>query len=236
LKRSNRIIVLLCIVVLIGGVLVVGYIYRQRSIYPTEVTAGALYRSALPTKRQLAHLGDLNIKTVVNLCAADEHEDKENPKAYQVEKQFCQEHGLEFVSIPITELLPTDEQVRQFLDVMARHQGGSGGPSPRCSGYGRASGAVLVHCAQGRNRTGMMVAAYRIVMEDWPGEKALQEMRDYGADRDGEKGAKKAEFVMAISRDREKWRAILRPMSGEADIPLPPLSATTMGVHEFKLP
>jgi protein tyrosine/serine phosphatase len=192
----------LCAVVLVGGVLVVGYVYRQRNIYPTEVTAGVLYRSALPTNRQLAHLGDLNIKTIVNLCDPKEHEAREEPKAYQAEKQFCQDHGLEFVAIPITALLPTDEQVKQFLEVMAnRHASG---------------GAVLVHCAQGRNRTGMMVAAYRIVIEDWPGEKALKEMQDLGADRDGDKGAKKAQFVMAISKDRQKWRATSRPTTTPA--------------------
>jgi protein tyrosine/serine phosphatase len=201
------------IAVLLGAVLVGGYIYRQRSIYPTEVTAGVLYRSALPTKRELTHLGDLNIKTVVNLCCPDEHEAREEPKAYQAEKQFCQEHGLEFISISISALVPTDEQVKQFLEVMAKHKSGSGG-------------AVLVHCAQGRNRTGMMVAAYRVVIEDWPGDKALKEMQDMGADSDGEKGAKKADWLMAISRDRQKWRAISRPTSsaspdgGKSDLTL----------------
>lgn len=40
---------------------------------------------------------------------------------------------------------------------------------------------VLVHCWHGSDRTGVTVAAYRIVFEDWSKEDAIAEMRDgYG--------------------------------------------------------
>jgi protein tyrosine phosphatase (PTP) superfamily phosphohydrolase (DUF442 family) len=40
---------------------------------------------------------------------------------------------------------------------------------------------VLVHCASGHDRTGAMVAAYRVVALDWPKAQALEEMRRFGA-------------------------------------------------------
>jgi protein tyrosine/serine phosphatase len=40
----------------------------------------------------------------------------------------------------------------------------------------KASQPVLVHCAQGSDRTGMMVAIYRIVVQGWSKEDALNEM------------------------------------------------------------
>jgi protein tyrosine/serine phosphatase len=39
---------------------------------------------------------------------------------------------------------------------------------------------VLVHCAQGSDRTGMMVAIYRIVVQGWSKDDALKEMIDGG--------------------------------------------------------
>jgi protein tyrosine/serine phosphatase len=44
----------------------------------------------------------------------------------------------------------------------------------------KASQPVLVHCAQGSDRTGMMVAIYRIVVQGWSKEDALKEMVDGG--------------------------------------------------------
>jgi tyrosine-protein phosphatase SIW14 len=35
---------------------------------------------------------------------------------------------------------------------------------------------VLIHCVYGSDRTGTVVAAYRIIFENWSKEKAIQEM------------------------------------------------------------
>lgn len=42
------------------------------------------------------------------------------------------------------------------------------------------NGDVLVHCLHGEDRTGMVIAAWRIIEEQWPVEKAKQEMFDHG--------------------------------------------------------
>lgn len=44
----------------------------------------------------------------------------------------------------------------------------------------KASQPVLVHCAQGSDRTGMMVAIYRIVVQGWSKDDALKEMVEGG--------------------------------------------------------
>ena len=38
---------------------------------------------------------------------------------------------------------------------------------------------VFVHCAEGRDRTGYFVAAYRMVVENWSVDDALHEMLDF---------------------------------------------------------
>jgi hypothetical protein len=59
---------------------------------------------------------------------------------------------------------PTDQDVLTFLRIVTD----------------KASQPVLVHCAQGSDRTGMMVAIYRIVVQGWSKDDALKEMVDGG--------------------------------------------------------
>lgn len=42
------------------------------------------------------------------------------------------------------------------------------------------AGNVLVHCLHGEDRTGMVMAAYRMIMQNWSFEKAKTEMLGYG--------------------------------------------------------
>jgi protein tyrosine/serine phosphatase len=59
---------------------------------------------------------------------------------------------------------PVDADVLKFLQIVTT-------PSQQ---------PVLVHCAQGSDRTGMMVAIYRIVVQGWSKDDALKEMIDGG--------------------------------------------------------
>ena len=39
---------------------------------------------------------------------------------------------------------------------------------------------VLLHCRHGADRTGTVIAAYRMIVEDWSAEDAIEEMREGG--------------------------------------------------------
>ena len=39
---------------------------------------------------------------------------------------------------------------------------------------------VYVHCKAGQNRTGFVIATYRMVYQGWTPEEAVREMRTYG--------------------------------------------------------
>jgi protein tyrosine/serine phosphatase len=43
-----------------------------------------------------------------------------------------------------------------------------------------AAGPVFVHCKRGADRTGMVVAVYRISHDQWENKKALSEAKSYG--------------------------------------------------------
>lgn len=59
---------------------------------------------------------------------------------------------------------PDDADVLKFLQIVTT-------PSQQ---------PVLIHCAQGSDRTGMMVAIYRIVVQGWSKDDAIKEMIDGG--------------------------------------------------------
>ena len=119
---------------------------------------GTLYRGAQPQMPALARLKELGVTTVVDLRGEGSEERKR-------EKKEAESLGLRFVSIPISGWSPpTNEQVAQFLALFR-------GPAPE---------KVFVHCRFGDDRTGVMVATYRMAIEKWPSQQALKEMYFFG--------------------------------------------------------
>jgi tyrosine-protein phosphatase SIW14 len=111
----------------------------------------ALYRCAQPEDADFASIEKLGVRTVVNL--RHEHGDHLPTNSH-----------LREIRIPMTAEEPTLAHVEAFLKVMADTN----------------NLPVLVHCRRGADRTGLMVASYRIVLEDWDKEKAIREMRNGG--------------------------------------------------------
>jgi hypothetical protein len=68
--------------------------------------------------------------------------------------------GLNYVHIPAKAWLPDEDQVVAFLRVAT---------NPNCQ-------PVCVYCYHGADRTGMMVAVYRVAVQGWSKEEALCEM------------------------------------------------------------
>lgn len=111
-----------------------------------------LYRGAQPTKDGMKELEKLGVKTVVNLRGL--HSDRDELEGVNV--------GYERIA---TEPWTLDEQdVIRFLNIAT---------DP-------ARTPVFVHCQHGSDRTGTMVAAYRIVVCGWSKQAAIKEMTEGG--------------------------------------------------------
>jgi len=109
-----------------------------------------LYRGQQPTKEGFKELEKLGIKTVVNL--RNLHSDRDKLKGTSL--------GYEHIDMEAWD--PKLEQVEAFLKIVTDPE----------------KQPVFVHCQHGSDRTGTMVAVYRIVVEGWDTEKAINEMQN----------------------------------------------------------
>src|SRR5579862_9293675 len=117
-----------------------------------------VYRGAQPTNSGFKDLAALGIKTVVDLRDIGEHSQAD-------EQKVVTDLGMRYVSIPMKGMsTPKDDQVAA---VQALFNDATNGP-------------VFVHCKRGADRTGMVIAVYRIAHDQWENKKALNEAKSYG--------------------------------------------------------
>lgn len=116
----------------------------------------ALYRGAQPTAEGFPALKKLGVKIVINF--------RDERGKIESERRAVESLGMRYVSIPIgASHDPNSEQVAEFLEVVRAN------PQRK----------IFVHCHLGADRSGVMVAVYRMAAENWTPEQALTEMRAY---------------------------------------------------------
>ena len=119
-----------------------------------------LFRSGQPRDGSLSRLRELGINTIINLRGASARTRAEEAEARAL--------GFNYYNVALPNWArPQDERVARVLELIAAPE----------------SGRVLVHCKQGVDRTGMIVAMYRITHEGWTSDKALAEAERNGMRR-----------------------------------------------------
>lgn len=111
-----------------------------------------LYRGAQPTREGFTALKKMGIKTILDL--REWHSDIDMLKGL----------GLQYGSIPSNAAHLEEEDVVAFLKVVTNP----------------ANQPVFVHCQHGSDRTGAMVAVYRIYVQGWRKEDAIKELDNFG--------------------------------------------------------
>lgn len=112
-----------------------------------------LYRSAQPSAAGMRKLQKMGIKSVVNLRWL--HSDRDEIEGT----------SLGYLHIPIRTWKIKEKHVLNFLRWA----------------IDPARQPVLVHCKHGADRTGTMVAFYRMVVQGWSKQKAIAEMTEGGS-------------------------------------------------------
>ncbi|MGL5094718.1 MAG: fused DSP-PTPase phosphatase/NAD kinase-like protein [Planctomycetia bacterium] len=119
------------------------------------VAEGKIYRSGQLQEHQLAKAIDkLGLKTVV--CFNDEYADRE--------EKLCKDKGIKFVYLPMhSDGRAKPEQYREALNLV-------GDP---------ANQPALVHCYAGVARTGATIALYRMTVDGWTFDDAIEELKTF---------------------------------------------------------
>jgi len=118
-----------------------------------------LYRGAQPNRLGLQHLHKLGVGTIINLRARDD--------SWVAEADEAGVLGMAYFNVPMSSFRrPRMETVSTVLSIIEKS------PSP-----------VFVHCQHGCDRTGTIIACYRIKREGWKSSKALKEARTFGMSR-----------------------------------------------------
>ncbi len=115
--------------------------------------APGVYRGAQPDAAGYATLKKLGIKTVINL------------RTSASEKKAVEEAGMRSIEVPME--MSTDHLAAKVDRVVALMADPANQP-------------VFVHCRHGQDRTGIVVAAYRMKVEGWRLADAEAEMQAFG--------------------------------------------------------
>jgi uncharacterized protein (TIGR01244 family) len=111
-----------------------------------------VYRGAQPTEEGIHYLAKLGIKTVIDL--------REPGERARNEEAAVTGAGMKYINVPMTGLTaPTESETARLLGILED----------------ATTGPVFVHCMRGADRTGAVIASYRIEQDGWDNTRALKE-------------------------------------------------------------
>ena len=108
-----------------------------------------LYRSEQPNKKGFANLKKLGIQSVLNL------------RKYHTDDDEAKGLNLNLYSYKMSAGNITEEDIEKCIRIIRM------APKP-----------ILIHCMHGSDRTGTIVAAYRIVEQNWSVDDAIAELQE----------------------------------------------------------
>lgn len=111
-----------------------------------------LYRGGQPSAEGFEKLAHMGIAIVVDTGRSKRDE------------TLINNLGMAYVSLPWYCPFPKDEVFERFIKITLENPGKK----------------IFVHCRLGDDRTGMMIAAYRMGQQGWTAKEAMQEMHEFG--------------------------------------------------------
>lgn len=116
-----------------------------------------VYRGGKLDESDFDILKENSIRTIISLRGNDD--------LTATEKTIAENKGIRFINIPLSVLRePNPEEVELFLESVLKKE----------------NQPVYVHCTSGRDRTGAMIALYRVVVYGWGPKEAYEEAKSLG--------------------------------------------------------
>ena len=156
-RKLNRLLPCLAALALIwsAGLTQENFEYKELSNF--HKVNNQLYRGAQPGSGGLKRLSQLGVKTILNL--------RDNDSRAAQEQADASNAGLRYFNVPLGRLgRPGDDEMARALSIISNPE----------------NQPVFVHCKHGADRTGVVIAVYRITHDGWTSEQAKAEAKRYG--------------------------------------------------------
>ncbi len=116
-----------------------------------------LFRGGQPTVEGIKQLAELGIKTIINF--------RDRSEKVLREKEHAEAHGLRFINLHLSNWFASkDEEIHAVLEVIRNPE----------------HHPVFIHCKRGADRTGTVVAVYRMLFDGWTAIQANREAKLHG--------------------------------------------------------
>ena len=114
------------------------------------------YRGAQPTEAGVGELARMGVKTIIDLRGVDENSQKE--------ELWAQNANIKFLSYDLSNWFkPDDAKVEEIIAQINKPE----------------NQPVFIHCRRGADRTGTIVAVYRIAHDGWTAKQANREAEKF---------------------------------------------------------
>ena len=131
--------------------------------YNFDKVDDGLYRISLPEIDDIYYIHDkYKIKTIIDFI---------DTTTKTKEDEHAKELGIEYIHLPWRAYLPDSIRknyyitiIDKFLEIVTKNE----------------NKPILVHCFHGRERTGLLVAIYKMIVHNYDYKEALQDMTNYG--------------------------------------------------------
>jgi len=110
-----------------------------------------VYRCAQPNKQAFSELSEIGIVTFVNL------------RYFETDKRKAKKINLQLFHIKMFAGKCKEDKIVATLQLIQNRQG-----------------SIVIHCKHGADRTGLIIALYRIVFQGWDKESAIDELEHGG--------------------------------------------------------
>jgi protein tyrosine/serine phosphatase len=119
-----------------------------------------LYRGGQPTPDGFQALAKAKVSLVIDL--------REPSEGTEAERRLVEGLGMQYLDVPLPRLsAPSQDQMKRVLSLLIPDD----------------NGRVFLHCWRGKDRTGTVIACYRIQHDGWTAQRALQEASENGLSR-----------------------------------------------------
>ena len=138
-----------------------GKVSLAHNIFNFHIVAPNVMRGSQPPEEAFRMLKNhYNVKTILNLRDDKQHNERE--------REVVEKLGMNFINIPMNgSKKQSIEKIEKCLSIINNE----------------SNKPIFVHCQAGKDRTGLIFAAYRIKYDNWSFKDAFTEMLAYGYDR-----------------------------------------------------